>query len=167
MSFSQTRTHYSSIRFIHSHTLSHVNDSGKANMVDISQKPITARKATATATVHLNDMAYTRLKENNIQKGDVLCVARIAGIQAAKQTHHLIPLCHSLPLNKVSVDFHLNDQEKTVHIQAMAMTESKTGVEMEALVAASVAACTIFDMCKAVDPSIFITQMKVTQKSKE
>ncbi|MGH2447139.1 MAG: cyclic pyranopterin monophosphate synthase MoaC, partial [Chloroflexota bacterium] len=126
--------------------LTHVNAEGEANMVDVGDKPITGREAQAAGTVHMQPATLTMIRDNQAAKGDVLGVARIAGIQAAKKTAELIPLCHGLPLSSVQVNFELG--EDRVLIQATARVEAKTGVEMEALTAVAVAALTIYDMCK-------------------
>ncbi|MDL2225954.1 cyclic pyranopterin monophosphate synthase MoaC, partial [Eubacteriales bacterium OttesenSCG-928-M02] len=129
--------------------LTHVDERGAARMVDVGEKPITTRQAIACARVYVQPDTLRRIRENGLKKGDVLATARIAGIQAAKQTASLIPLCHSLPLTGVTVDFVLNEEKSRVEIEASARCEYRTGVEMEALTAASVAALTVYDMCKA------------------
>ena len=144
--------------------LSHLDDRGAASMVDVSAKPLSAREAVAEARILLGKTTLALIRRNQIQKGDVLSVARIAGIQAAKQTPHLIPLCHQISLSKVSVDFAV--RQDGVHITAMAKTISQTGVEMEALTAVSVAALTIYDMCKAVDKKMRITDVRLVSKTK-
>ena len=134
-------------------------------MVDVSPKGESLRTATAQAFIKLQPDTIELIQENGLKKGDVLAVARIAAIQAAKQTQMLIPLCHQIPLSKVSVDFEL--QEEGVKITTLTRTLARTGVEMEALTAASVAALTIYDMCKAVDKEMEIGEVKLLSKTKE
>jgi len=144
----------------------HLNQSGEANMVDVSSKPDTTRLAIAQSRVLLNNDVLTRIREQSIAKGDLLATARIAGIQAAKKCSDLIPLCHPLPLSKATVDiqeFH-DGQKQGLLIETSCTTTGKTGVEMEALTAASVAALTIYDMCKALDKSIIIESTKLLEK---
>lgn len=143
--------------------LTHVDNQGQANMVDVADKQITTRIAKATAKVLMKPETLQKIKENDFKKGDVLAVARIAGIMAAKQTHHLIPMCHSLNLSKVGVEFEFIDNG--IQITTMAKLSAQTGVEMEALSAASVAALTIYDMCKAVDRFMRITDVQLLEKS--
>lgn len=145
--------------------LTHVDSYGKAKMVDVGHKQESNRMACATATIILGKDAFSLLKENKIKKGDVLSVANIAGIMAAKNTSSSIPLCHNIPLSKVSVDFILNESAYSVVITSEVKTYGKTGVEMEAIVAVSVAACTIYDMCKAVNKEMVITDIKLLHKS--
>jgi len=145
--------------------LSHISDSGSARMVNVSEKPDTKRKAEAFARVYLSEAAFIQVKKNTNIKGDVLATARIAGIQAAKQTAQLIPLCHNIFLTEVNVDLKLNMRKKCIEIDAAASSYSKTGVEMEALVAASISALTVYDMCKAVDKSITITDVCLLKKT--
>ncbi len=145
--------------------LTHLNESGQAAMVDISAKPQQAREAVAEARILLQPSTLVLLRENGLKKGDVLAVARVAGIQAAKQTQMLIPLCHQIALTQVAVDFVF--ESAGVHIITKAKTVSATGVEMEALTAASVAALTIYDMCKAVDKQMCITDIRLMSKIKQ
>lgn len=147
-----------------SRTLTHLNRRGEASMVDVSSKPAVRREAVAAGRIVMNADTVKLIRENGFKKGDVLCVARIAAIQAAKQTQHLIPLCHQIPLAKVQVDFEL--QAKAVAITATAITTAPTGVEMEALTAVSLAALTIYDMCKAVDKKMRIEGIKLLKKTK-
>ncbi|WP_299074499.1 cyclic pyranopterin monophosphate synthase MoaC [uncultured Paraglaciecola sp.] len=144
--------------------LTHVNEHGTANMVDVTDKKITQRQAVAEGYITMSSQAFSMLKENSHAKGDVLSIARIAGIQGAKKCSDLIPLCHPLMLSKVHIDFKILDAENKVHIQAMCKLAGQTGVEMEALTAVSVAALTLFDMCKAVDPHMQISDIKVLSK---
>jgi len=145
-------------------SLSHVDEHGRARMVDTSNKDITERSATATIRVSLNPATFTALKENKSAKGDVLTVAKIAGIQAAKKTSELIPLCHQIPLHNVAITLALNDVEHTVTVTATAKCHWRTGVEMEALTACSVTALTIYDMLKALQKDIVITDFKLLEK---
>jgi len=143
--------------------LSHIDENGKAQMVDVGNKEDTKRSATASGKVFMGVETIEALKKQELQKGDVLGVARVAGIQAAKKTSDLIPLCHPLAVNFASVDFRI--QESHVEIEATVKTSGKTGVEMEALTACSVTALTIYDMCKAMDKSITIDEIKLLEKT--
>jgi len=145
--------------------LSHLDKDGSANMVDISEKNITTRAAYASCNVFLSEKAYQLVKKNQIEKGNVLNIAKIAAISASKKTHDLIPLCHQIPLSKVDVEFIFNDENNTINIQSTALTDWKTGVEMEALTAVSIASLTIYDMCKSVDKSIKISDIKLDKKT--
>lgn len=142
----------------------HINEQGKANMVDVTEKKITQRQAVAEGFIRMSELAFSKLKDNQHAKGDVLSVARIAGIQAAKKCSDLIPLCHPLMLSKVQIDFETIDDTRQVRIQALCKLAGQTGVEMEALTAVSVAALTLFDMCKAVDPLMEIDGIRVLNK---
>jgi molybdenum cofactor biosynthesis protein MoaC len=144
--------------------LSHVNTQGEANMVDVSGKPIQRRTAIASGFISLQPGTILLIRENGIKKGDVLTVARIAGIQAAKETSRLIPLCHNILLNKVNVETILTDIG--VEITATVICQGQTGVEMEALTAVSVALLTVYDMCKAADKTMEISQIKLIDKQK-
>ena len=134
-------------------------------MVDVGQKPVRARTAVAEGMIHCAPDTVAALRDQTLPKGDVLTVAKVAGIQAAKRTDELIPLCHTLPLDGVDVRFTL--REEGVHIEAEARTQARTGVEMEALTAVSVAALTIYDMCKAVDKGMVIGGVRLVRKIKE
>jgi cyclic pyranopterin phosphate synthase len=134
-------------------------------MVDVSSKDVTRRSATAESLVKLNRETFELLRDNRSTKGDVLTVAQVAGIQAAKKTAELIPLCHQLALDRVDVTFDLDSENNSVRIAARAECHARTGVEMEALMAASVAALTIYDMLKAVQRDIEIRQVSLVQKS--
>ena len=144
--------------------LSHINQEGKASMVNINEKKITKRTAVASSKIFLNDVAYKLVKENKSQKGDVLNTSRLAGIMASKKTSDLIPLCHQINLDKVSIDYDFCDDEKCIIIKSTAVTSGKTGVEMEALMGATLASLTIYDMLKAVDKKIMITDIKLDYK---
>lgn len=145
---------------------SHLNQSGEANMVDVSAKSDTVRLAVAQVRIVLGSDVLERVREQSIAKGDLLATARIAGIQAAKKCSDLIPLCHPLPLSKVSIDIQeFSENSKCgLEIIASCTTTGKTGVEMEALTAASVAALTVYDMCKALDKGIVIEELKLLEK---
>lgn len=145
--------------------LSHINESGKANMVDVGDKAIQKRMAKASGKIILQSTTLELIKENNLKKGDVLSTARLAGIQAAKQTAFLIPLCHTLLLHKVDVNF--EQVEDGITATAMVKCDGKTGVEMEALTAVSVALLTVYDMCKAVDKQMIISDITLLEKTKE
>ena len=144
--------------------LTHINDKGEAQMVDVSGKANTAREASASAVVRMKKETLNLIVSGSHKKGDVLAVARIAGIQAAKKCWELIPLCHPLMLSKVTVELTPNENESTIEIVATAKLEGKTGVEMEALTAASIAALTIYDMCKAVDRFMRIDNVQLLEK---
>jgi cyclic pyranopterin phosphate synthase len=144
--------------------LTHIDEHGNARMVDVSGKEVTERIATAEATVRLSEPAFAALAAGTLKKGDALGVARVAGIMAAKRTSDLIPLCHPLPIAGATVAFELDEREHTVRIEASVKVASRTGVEMEALTAASVAALTIYDMCKAVDKGIVIDGVRLLRK---
>jgi cyclic pyranopterin phosphate synthase len=145
--------------------LTHVDQQGKASMVDISDKPTQVRKAEATGCINLQPQTLTLIRDNQIKKGDVLSIARIAGIQAAKSTSSLIPLCHNLLLTHISIDFTINDTN--IEVQGCARCTGATGVEMEALTGVSVALLTIYDMCKAVDKTMVISDIRLISKTKE
>ncbi|XOV79887.1 MAG: cyclic pyranopterin monophosphate synthase MoaC [Aestuariibacter sp.] len=145
--------------------LTHTDASGAANMVDIGDKTATARSAKARCFVHMRHATLELIRDNGLKKGDVLAVARVAGIQAAKRCADLIPLCHPLMLSKVIIDFELDDELSGIHIFSECKLTGTTGVEMEALTGASIAACTLFDMCKAVDKAMTISDLKVISKS--
>ncbi len=146
-------------------SLTHIDEQGKAAMVDVSEKPVTTREARAFARVRMQPATLAQIQANSLKKGDVLAVARIAGIQAAKKCADLIPLCHPLMLSKVSVDFDINVPDASVEIRTLCKLAGQTGVEMEALTAASVAALTIYDMCKAVDMDMVIDNVCLLEKS--
>lgn len=146
-------------------SLTHLNADGEAHMVDVSSKSDSLRIATASATVTLNELAFEQLSKSNNKKGDVIAVARIAGIQAAKKCSDLIPLCHPLMLSSVSLEFDLKSETHSIDLRAICKITGQTGVEMEALTAVSVAALTIYDMCKAVDKSIVISDIALDEKT--
>ncbi len=144
--------------------LTHFDAQGQAHMVDVSEKPITAREAVAAGHVTMQRATYDLIAEGCAGKGDVLAVARLAGIMGAKKTSDLIPLCHPLPVTKVAVDLTLDPDLPGVAIEARVKTSGQTGVEMEALTAVSVAALTVYDMVKAVDRGMQIGGLRVTLK---
>jgi cyclic pyranopterin phosphate synthase len=143
----------------------HFDKEGKARMVDVSDKAETERTATAKGSVVMQPATLALIKDGGVKKGDVLSVARLAGIMGAKRTPDLIPLCHPLALSSVQVDLTLDEERSAVDITATCKLSGKTGVEMEALTAVSVAALTVYDMCKAVDKGIQITDIRLTHKS--
>ena len=145
--------------------LSHLDAQGNAHMVDVSDKDVTARSATASALVKMRPETLTLILEGKAKKGDVLATARIAGIMAAKKTHELIPLCHPLMITKVSVEFAPDTEHSIIAVTATVKVEGKTGVEMEALTACSIACLTLYDMCKAVDRAMTITDLRLIEKS--
>lgn len=145
--------------------LSHINSKGKAEMVDVSEKEITTRTAEAYAEVKVSKEIFNAIKNNSVQKGDVLTIAKFAGIQAAKKTSELIPLCHNIFISKIDVELKLISKKKTVEIKSFAKTTAQTGIEMEALTAVSVAALTVYDMCKAIDKSMVINEIKLLSKT--
>ncbi|MEW6363019.1 MAG: cyclic pyranopterin monophosphate synthase MoaC [Acidobacteriota bacterium] len=141
----------------------HIDDLGRARMVDVTGKPVTSRTASAAAVVRTTTEVVAAIREQRIAKGPVLETARIAGIQAAKRTADLIPLCHPLPVHHVDVECELGDNE--IRIISTVRTEARTGVEMEALCAAAVAALTVYDMCKAADRSMTIAEIRLIEKT--
>jgi cyclic pyranopterin phosphate synthase len=143
---------------------SHVDEHGKADMVDVTEKTETERTAIAEGYISVSPETLRQIKQNEIAKGDVFSVARIAGIQACKNCSNLIPLCHPLLLTKIKVDFELDEPNNQIRITCSCKLKGTTGVEMEALTGVSVAALTLFDMCKAVDPSMTIHSIRVLEK---
>jgi cyclic pyranopterin monophosphate synthase len=144
-------------------TLTHLDEHGAAHMVDVAAKPVTAREATATGRITMAPQALAAIRDGSAKKGDVLAVARIAGIMAAKRTSDLIPLCHPLPLTRVSIDLELD--ETGIIVTATCATDGKTGVEMEALTAVSTALLTVYDMAKALDRAMTIREVRLLAKS--
>jgi cyclic pyranopterin phosphate synthase len=144
--------------------LSHVGADGRAQMVDVSKKPLSARTAVAAGKIRLRKETVALVRKSGIAKGDVIATARIAGIQAAKRTAHLIPLCHTLPLSEVKIDIVISDN--AAEVTCTARTVAQTGVEMEALTGVSVALLTIYDMCKAVDKEMQIFDVWLVKKTK-
>ncbi len=145
--------------------LTHLDASGRARMVDVSQKADTEREAVARGRVLMAPETFRLVRDGGMAKGDVLAVAQVAGIMAAKQTPQLIPMCHPLNLTSVSIHFDLKDEESAVDIAATVKTTGKTGVEMESLTAVAVAALTIYDMCKAVDRGMRIEGIRLARKT--
>ena len=146
-------------------TLSHLNQQGEANMVDVTDKAMTSRTATAQGFIKMNRATFELITTGKHKKGDVFAVARIAGIQAAKKCSDLIPLCHPLMLSKVQVDFTLDSENSQVQVNSLCRLTGQTGVEMEALTAVSIACLTLFDMCKAADPAMVIHGIEVLTKA--
>jgi cyclic pyranopterin monophosphate synthase len=144
--------------------LSHLNESGQARMVDVGHKPVTERVAIAKGEVHMLPETLALIQQGALKKGDVLSIAQLAGVMAAKRTADLIPLCHPLPLNQILVDIELDAALPGVTITATVRTSAKTGVEMEALTAVSVAALTVYDMAKAVEKNMHIENIRVVEK---
>lgn len=143
---------------------SHTDEQGKANMVDVGDKPVQRRTATAWGSISMGEETLNLIRENRMKKGDVLTLAEIAGIQAAKETSRLIPLCHPLQLTKVGVDTKITDTG--IEVTASARCTGQTGVEMEALTAVSIALLTIYDMCKAIDKTMVIGSIRLMEKTK-
>jgi len=147
--------------------LSHIDDSGAAAMVDVSAKPVQLREAIACGKIHLQRETLALVEQNQIAKGNVLATARLAGIMAAKKTGELIPLCHPLPITHCEVQFEIPASRDRIVITASAKVAAQTGVEMEALTAVTTAALTIYDMCKAVDKQMRITDVVLVSKTKK
>jgi cyclic pyranopterin phosphate synthase len=145
--------------------LSHVDGEGRARMVDVSGKDVTARMARATGAIRMQRETLEAIQANTIAKGDVLGVARLAGIMAAKRTSELVPLCHPIPLSDIRIDIALDDALPGLRVEATAKTAAQTGVEMEALVAVSVTLVTVYDMAKAVDKSMVIGEISLAEKA--
>lgn len=145
--------------------LTHFDSSGQAHMVDVGDKASTHRVAIATGRIQMNPNTYQLIESGGHKKGDVLGIARIAGIQAAKKTADLIPLCHPIALTHVSIEFQSDRSSHTIYCQARAETAGPTGVEMEALTATQIALLTIYDMCKAVDRGMVMSDIKLLEKS--
>lgn len=145
--------------------LTHFNEQGRARMVDVTEKPVTHRRAVAAGEIHVAPETMAHIKNGTMKKGDVLAVAQVAGIQAAKHNWELIPMCHPLPLTGIDITFRLCDAPCRVEIQAAVTCTGVTGVEIEALTAVSVAALTIYDMCKAVQKDMKITNLRLLEKT--
>ncbi len=145
--------------------LTHVDESGRPRMVDVTEKPDTQREAVAKGVVRMQASTLTRLKKGEMAKGDVLAVAQLAGIMAAKQTSNLIPLCHPLLIGDIRLEFSLDEENNEVEITATVKSIGKTGVEMETLTAVALSALTIYDMCKAVDRGMRIENIRLIRKS--
>ena len=145
--------------------LNHFDSKGNAIMVDVTEKNVTERKAIAKGKIFVNDETYKRILDGNMTKGDVLGVARIAGIMATKKTSDLIPMCHPLMLTKSQIDFEFNEKEKSITAISTVKLSGKTGVEMEALTGVNVALLTIYDMCKAIDKNMVISDIHLVEKT--
>lgn len=145
--------------------LTHINEQGRAKMVDVSEKRETIREAVACGNVYMKKETLERIKEGNIKKGDVLAVAQVAGIMAAKKTSDIIPMCHPIMLSGCNMDFNYNFEENKIEIKATVKCTGQTGVEMEALTAVTVAGLTIYDMCKAIDKGMIISEVMLLKKS--
>ena len=145
--------------------LNHFDEHGNAVMVDVSEKNITARTAVASGQIHVSREVFDAIVHGTAAKGDVLGVARVAGIMAAKQTSSLIPMCHPLPIQKCSVDYELDQEKNQIHVFCTVKTEGKTGVEMEALTGVQVTLLTIYDMCKAIDKHMVMSEVHLVEKT--
>jgi cyclic pyranopterin phosphate synthase len=145
--------------------LTHINEEGRARMVDVSEKDDTIRIAVASGSIYMKRETLDRIKEGTIKKGDVLSVAQVGGIMGAKSTPHIIPMCHPIMISGCDISFHMDFEKNKIDITATTKTIGKTGVEMEALTAVSVAALTIYDMCKAIDRSMIISNIMLLKKS--
>jgi cyclic pyranopterin phosphate synthase len=146
-------------------SFSHIDSSGKARMVDITDTKLTERSASAYCKISLNEKAFMAVKNNEISKGDVLTVAKIGAIQAAKRTSEIIPLCHNIPISYLDVTFKLIEDDFAIEIFSIAKTHAATGIEMEAITAVTVAGIIIYDMCKSIDKSIIITNVYLINKT--
>lgn len=143
----------------------HFNDQGRAKMVDVGEKPLSRRTAVAAGRVLVNSETFSRIRSGGIKKGDVLTVAQIAGIMGAKHTPDLIPMCHPILMDGINLELHLDEQRLSVEIRAVVSCDGRTGVEMEALTAVSAAALTVYDMCKAIQKDIVITDIRLLSKT--
>lgn len=145
--------------------LTHINEEGRARMVDVSEKEDTVREAVASASIYMKKETLERIRDGNIKKGDVLSVAQVGGIMGAKSTPNIIPMCHPIMITGCDISFNLDFEKNKIDIKATARTVGKTGIEMEALTAASVAALTVYDMCKAIDREMVISDIALIKKS--
>ena len=143
----------------------HFNEQGRAKMVDVGEKPVSVRTAVAAARVLVNDNTFALIKSGGMKKGDVLTVAQVAGVMGAKRTPDLIPMCHPILIDGINLELHLDEQRLAVEIQATVSCAGRTGVEMEALTAVSTAALTVYDMCKAVQKDMVITDIRLVSKT--
>ncbi|MGB5822991.1 MAG: cyclic pyranopterin monophosphate synthase MoaC [Proteocatella sp.] len=143
---------------------SHINSQGRGKMVDVSEKEVTQRTAIAHAQIQMNEETFQKVKQGYMKKGDVLAVAQVAGISGAKKTWDIIPMCHPLMLTGIDIEFEYDDENSMIHIYATVSNEGKTGVEMEALTACTTAALTIYDMCKAIDKDMEISNIHLLEK---
>ena len=145
--------------------LNHFDENGNAVMVDVSNKPDTHRTATATGSIHVSPEIMDAVKSGNVKKGDVLGVARVAGIMGVKRTSELIPMCHPLPIQKCSIDYELEPEKGIIRVFCTVKTEGKTGVEMEALTGVQITLLTIYDMCKAIDKHMVMSEIHLVEKT--
>ena len=145
--------------------LTHFDQHGNAIMVDVSDKEVTQRIATARGSIHVNRPTFEAIQNGTAKKGDVLGVARVAGIMAAKRTWELIPMCHPLPIQKCAIDYELDQEKNRIHVFCTVKTEGKTGVEMEALTGVQVTLLTIYDMCKAIDKHMVMSEIHLIEKT--
>ncbi len=143
----------------------HFNEQGRAKMVDVGQKPLSQRKAVAAGRVLVNEKTFSLIRSGGMKKGDVLTVAQIAGVMGAKRTPDIIPMCHPILMDGIDLELHLDEQRQSVEITAAVTCDGRTGVEMEALTAVSTAALTVYDMCKAVQKDMTITDIRLIQKT--
>ena len=143
----------------------HFNDQGRAKMVDVGEKPVTRRTAVAAGRVLVNDHTFDLIKSGGMKKGDVLTVAQIAGVMGAKRTPDIIPMCHPILMDGINLELSLDETRKSVEIRATVSCDGRTGVEMEALTAVSTAALTVYDMCKAVQKDMVITDVRLVSKT--
>lgn len=143
----------------------HFNDQGRAKMVDVGEKPVTTRTAVAAARVLVNEHTFELIKTGGMKKGDVLTVAQVAGVMGAKRTPDLIPMCHPILIDGINLELHLDEERQSVEIRATVSCDGRTGVEMEALTAVSTAALTVYDMCKAVQKDMVITDIRLVSKT--
>ena len=143
----------------------HFNEQGRAKMVDVGEKPVTTRTAVAAARVLVNEYTFELIKTGGMKKGDVLTVAQVAGVMGAKRTPDLIPMCHPILIDGINLELYLDEERKSVEIQAAVSCDGRTGVEMEALTAVSTAALTVYDMCKAVQKDMVITDIRLVSKT--
>ena len=144
--------------------LTHLDKQGRAKMVDVTEKPETMREAVATGSVHMKSETLRLIRDKKVPKGDVLCVSRVAGIMAAKKAGELIPMCHPLNITSVDIDFDLDEKDNKIGIKVRVRITGRTGVEMEALTAVSAAALTMYDMCKAADKEMIISEIMLLEK---
>lgn len=143
----------------------HFNEQGRAKMVDVGEKPVSTRTAVAAARVLVNRQTFDLIRSGGMKKGDVLTVAQVAGVMGAKRTPDLIPMCHPILIDGIDLELHLDEERLSVEIRAEVRCDGRTGVEMEALTAASTAALTVYDMCKAVQKDMVITDLRLVSKS--
>lgn len=143
----------------------HFNEQGRAKMVDVGEKPVSVRTAAAAARVLVNERTFELIRSGGMKKGDVLTVAQIAGVMGAKRTPDIIPMCHPILIGGINLELHLDEERKSVEIEASVSCDGRTGVEMEALTAVSTAALTVYDMCKAVQKDMVITDIRLLRKT--